>query len=221
MRGAVRKAGAFDRIVAAFLTMAIACYWVPATAAAVSQPQLAEIHGNILAADGLTAVAGVSVKAANMDTRAVYTSTTTGQDGHYTLKGIPAGSYDLAVETPQGLYAANLLVDVDAGRRTAVSLALQPGVQQPPPPTPPAEGQDKDKPKADEGKKDEGKKDEGKKDDKAKQPEPQEQKKKKKGGGFWRSPGGAAILIVGGAAVLGVAANAAAGNDNEEPMTPH
>jgi hypothetical protein len=224
MRGVTRKRGTLDRSVALLLTLAISGYWVPASRAAIAQPQFAEIRGNVLAADGLTAVAGVSVKAANMQTRQVYTSQPTGQNGMYSLQNLPAGSYDLAVETSHGLYPADTLVDANAGKRLTVSLALKPVAAQPdenakedpPAPPKPEEGT------KDEGKKDEGKKDEGKKDEPATPPEPQPQKKPKKTGGFWRSPGGAAIVIVAGAAVVGFAANNAAGNSSEPPsLSPH
>ena len=154
-----------------------------------------------------------------METRQIYTSARTSETGIYRLGDLPAGSYDLAVETPRGLYAADLLVDASAGRRTAVSLALKTGVQQSGQEG--QQGQPAEPPKGDEKKTDEGKKDEGKKEETPAQPEPQQQKKKKKGGGFWRSPGGAAIAIVVGAALVGAAANSAAGNDNndENPMT--
>ncbi|HZI94180.1 MAG TPA: carboxypeptidase-like regulatory domain-containing protein [Patescibacteria group bacterium] len=218
-----RKLGTLDRSVALLLTLAISGYWVPASRAAIGQPQLAEIRGNVLAADGLTAVAGVSVKAANMQTRQVYTSQPTGQNGMYSLQNLPAGSYDLAVETSHGLYPADTLVDANAGKRLTVSLALKPVAKpgenakdDPPAPPKPEEGT------KDEGKKDEGKKEEGKKDQPASPPEPQPQKKPKKTGGFWRSPGGAAIVIVAGAAVVGFAANNAAGNSSEPPsLSPH
>lgn len=219
MRGVTRRAGAFDRFVAAMVAVTITGYWAPATMGATSQPQLAEIRGIVLAADGLTAIVGVSVKAANMQTRHVYTSPPTNENGTYRLDSLPPGSYDLAVETPQGLYAGDLLVDTSAGKRTMVSLALKPGVQQ--------QGQEgqqdqpSEPPKGDDKKTEEGKKDEGKKEEQPAQPEPQQQSKKKKGGGFWRSPGGAAIAIVVGAVLVGAAANSAAGNSNEEPMTAH
>jgi len=231
MEGVTRKAGALDRIVAAVLTVAIAVYWVPAASAATAQPVLAEIRGSVLGADGLTAVRGVSVKAANMDTRQIYTSDLTGDNGSYRLTGLPAGSYDLAVSTPHGLYAADMLIDAAAGSRTIVSLALKPGAgapaEEPPPPPPPppdpnAPPANPDE-KPDEKKPDEKKPDEKKPEDKKPEakPEPQEQKKKKKGNSFWRTPGGAAIAIVVGAALVGAAASGATSNndDDDDSMT--
>src|SRR5262245_10131886 len=112
MQGTTQRAGVFNRFVAAVLTFAIDGYWIPARAfAAVDRPETAGIRGHVVGADGLTAVAGVSVKAANMETKTVFSSAPTGKDGVYSLKNLPPGTYDLAVETPQGLYAADSLID--------------------------------------------------------------------------------------------------------------
>ena len=224
------------KFVAAVLTVAIAGYWIPAASASNLQPPPAEIRGSVLAADGLTAMRGVSVKAANMQTSEIYTSRPTGENGAYRLTGLPAGSYDLAVETPQGLYAADMLIDAGAGSRTIVSLALKPGApsvrQEDPPADPNAPPADPNAPPADpnapgdkpadpnastepDDKKPEEKKADEKKPEEAK-PEPQEQKKKKKGKSFWRSPGGAAIALVVGAALVGAAASGATSNDDDD-----
>jgi len=227
-----KKAGPFERFMAAVLTVAIAGYWVPAASASSLQPAPAEIRGSVLAADGLTAMRGVSVKAANMQTSEIYTSSPTGDNGAYKLTGLPAGSYDLAVETSQGLYAADMLIDAGAGSRTIVSLALKPGapsIRQDTPPDPNAPSKPEDPkpedPKPEDAKPEDKKPEEKKADDKKPEeakPEPQEQKKKKKGKSFWRSPGGAAIAIVGGAIVVGSLASSATNNDDDDDdsMTP-
>lgn len=214
----MRKAGTLDRIVAGVLTVTLAGYFIPVahastpTAASAPVPARAEIRGNVFGADGLTTIAGVSVKAANLETHAIYTSDSTAADGVYKLRDLPPGSYDLAVQTPQGLFAADALVDARAGHRTTVSLAIRPATRQDPPP----QGEEqKEGEKPAEQKPEEGEKP-------AEKPaEPQAQKPQKKAGGFWRSPAGAAIAIVAGAVVVGVAANSAVGDDEEddEPMT--
>jgi hypothetical protein len=207
-------------MVAGVLMVAIAGYCVPAGAIAATQPaRSAEIRGNVLSADGLTGIAGVSVKAAHLETRQIFTSGNTLKDGTYTLAALPPGTYDLAVETPQGLYVADILVDAEPGRSSVVSLALRPAapgqsdVQSDPNAEQGQEGQKEGEKKADDAKEKEGQ-------PPAQPPEPPaEKKKKKKGGGFWRSPGGAAIGIVGGAVLIGIGANSSTNDDNEPPMT--
>lgn len=224
-----RKTGALDRLVAATLTVALAGYWIPATShAAETASPAGEIGGTVLLPDGLTPVAGVSVKAANVDSEKIYTSTPTGRDGAYRLTGLPAGTYDLAVESSEGIYAADTLVRTIPGKRVVVSLAITKGAQ---------EGQEGQEGQQGEGEKpkegdqtgqqgDEKKADEGTKQGDSGQAEPEGQKKKRKGGSFWRTPWAALVGIVPGAILLGVAANAAAGDnsddDEDEPncMTP-
>ncbi|HKY34082.1 MAG TPA: carboxypeptidase-like regulatory domain-containing protein [Candidatus Polarisedimenticolia bacterium] len=212
-----RKAGSLDRMVAGALVLALVAYCIPGPAFAAAAPAAgasaaavpAEIRGNVLSSDGLTVIPGVSVKAAHLETSTVYSSTKTGPDGVYSLGSLPAGTYDLAVETPEGLFAADTVVAVQAGHRTLVSLALRPGAvrQDTPPEQPPAEGEEQ-------------KPEEEKPEETPAQPEP-DQKPAKKKGGFWRSPTGAAIAIVVGAGLVGAAANSAASDDDDddEPLT--
>ncbi len=103
MRRTTRKGGAFDRLVAAVLTVALAGYWVPAMAyAREGQPRSAEIGGLVLLPDGLTPVAGVSVKAANVDTERIYSSARTGQDGVYRLSDLPGAPTISPSNPPRG-----------------------------------------------------------------------------------------------------------------------
>jgi len=210
-----RKASCFDRLLAAVLTLSLSGIGggLAQASSGGAQASFAEIRGNILAADGLTAISGATVKAANLDTRTIYSSAITTQDGSYKLAGLPAGSYDLAVETPQGLFVADHLVAANAGKSTLVSLALKPesrDVQGP------QEGRGEEK-KPEEAKP-EG---EEKKDEPPAEPEPEAEKKKKSGPGFWRSPGGAAISIIIGAALIAAAANSAADDSkDDDQMTP-
>jgi len=205
----------FDRVVAGLLTLAVASYWVPAAAlAGGAQPVTTEIRGNIVSADGLTGIAGVSVKAANLETREIYTSSATAADGSYTLSDLPAGSYDMAVETANGLLPADAIVETTAGKRTMVSIALKAAARADDEPQPgEGEGEEgEEEPEADEGQQ------EGTTET-PEEPEPEQQKKKKKGGGFWRRPAGATILIVAGAGLVGALASSATDNNNEPPMT--
>ncbi len=206
------RRGSLDRVVAGLLTLAIAAYWVPATAlAGTNQPAHAEIRGNIVSADGLTGVSGVSVWAANMETSEIYTSTATAADGSYTLSDLPPGEYDLAVETTDGLLPTDAFVQTAPGKSTMVSIALKATAQNDDEKKP-GEGEQGEEPKADEGQGEQ-------KPETPEQPEPDQKKKKKKGGGFWRSPAGATILIVAGAGAVAAAASSATDNNNEPPMT--
>lgn len=191
--GLARQIGAATLVLAMSALPGLA---VAGETGARSAHAMAEIRGTILGADGLKAVEGAIVKAANMKTRAVYTSAATKADGGYSLSGLPAGSYDLAVEMPQGLFVSDALVQAQAGKKTLVSMALRAAASQ-------EEGEES---QAEEGEKAEG--EEGEQPAEP-EPEPEQEKKKKKGAGFWRSPWGAAIIIVAGAGLVGAAASSA------------
>ncbi|MGH9870472.1 MAG: carboxypeptidase-like regulatory domain-containing protein [Candidatus Polarisedimenticolia bacterium] len=208
--------------------LAMTAYGMPISAAVAPGAQASEIVGNVLGPDALTAVSGASVKAAHTTTQKVYASQSTGADGVYKLSDLPPGSYDLAVQTSDGLFPADAVVEVMPGRRTMVSLAIRTDARQegdkpadpnaPPPADPNApKPADPNAPKPADPNAPPAQPQGGEKPpEPAPQPPP-----KKKGGGFWRSPAGAAIAIVGGAALIGVAANSAASDDEEDtpPLT--
>jgi len=209
------EAGTGERFMAALLAAAMVVYWVPAGVHAAETPaRLAEIQGSIFAADGLTAVSGVSVKAANLETRQVYTSGATSQDGAYKLTGLPDGTYDLAVQTGDGLYVADVLVEAKSSQPTLVSLALSPQLAA-------AAPEDEGEEQPGEEEQTEMSEEEAEETTPAETPEPEQKKKKKKGPGFWRSPTGAAIVIVVGAGLVGAAANSVADDSSTNSITPN
>ena len=209
------RRGWFDRT--ATVLASVLLIVSPVLAKTAERPVFAEIGGSVVGADGLTAVAGATVKAAHVESQKVYTSAATTRNGSYVLSGLPEGWYDVAVETPKGLFVASSLIRASAGQRAMASIALgatapeaqdpnapapEPPKEEPPPPseppaTPPAD------PNAP-----------------AEPPAPPEQQQKKKGTSFWKSPGGAAILIVGGSLALAAAASSATDNDIDIDTPP-
>jgi len=195
------------------------------------------LTGRIFVADGVTPRSGVVVKAANLSTSQIFTSTQTDKSGRYALADLPSGRYQIAVETGEGLYVNQDRVPVLQGRKTLFSLALNPvSVQddtpvppenppapeppqgteppvpeQPPEVTePPAPEQPPETPKPEE-KKEKGKKEKA---------TTEEEGGKKKGGGFWRSGWGVAVGLGGGAIVLGLLADSIAGDTAEVELSP-
>ena len=203
MIGISTRWAARRKITAAILMASVAGYWLPASSTVLAAAQSsAAIRGVILASDGLTAVQGATVKAANLETSRVYESARTGRDGSYELASLPAGPYELAVETTGGkLYATDTTINAGAGKQTAVSLALRADAQEGTP-----AGQEKPK--------EEPPKEQPKPAD-PNEPSP-DANKKKSGTSFWRSKTGASILIVGGAVVLGVGASALSSNNDDD-----
>ncbi len=207
------RRGWFDRT--ATVVASVLLVMAPVLADTAERPAFAEIGGTVVGADGLTAVAGATVKAAHIESQKVYTSAATSPNGSYILSGLPEGWYDVAVETPKGQFVSSSLIRTSAGHRAVASIALgatAPTAEDTPPadpnapaPEPPKEEPPQGDPPADPN---------------APAPPP-EQQSKKKGGGFFKSPGGAALLIVFGSLGLAAAASSATDNDIDiDPMTP-
>ncbi len=196
---------------------------VPLTFGQTARSESGYLTGRIFVADGVTPRAGVVVKAANLSTSQVFTSTQTDGSGRYSLTDLPSGQYQIAVETGEGLYVNQDQVPVLQGRKTLFSLALSPSTaqenppqenppsQEPPQAQPPAQNPPPENPKPEEKKKEKGKKEKS----------PSEQgTEQKKGGGFWRSGWGVAIGLGGGAIILGLLADSIAGKSEEVPPPP-
>lgn len=179
----------------------------------------AEITGNVVMADGLTAVPGVNVMASNSETRQIYASGVTREDGTYTLKGLPAGSYELRIGMPEGIYATEGAITAASGTRTIVSLSLGPRAQEEDDGEEGDEGEETEEPAEEPAEGEEPPAEEGET-----PPEPEE-KEKDEGGGFvdfMKSPVGAITAIVISALIIGAIANSAADDeegDDEPPMT--
>ena len=187
-------------------------------------PSAGNLTGRIFVADGVTPRTGVVVKAANLRTSQVFTSSRTDVAGRYALTGLPSGSYQVAVETGEGLYVNHDQVPVLQGRKTLFSLALNragaqdepPPAGNPPPQAPPAAPE---QPPAEAPKPEENKPEEQGKEKTPAEKEAEEQGKKG-GEGFWRSGWGVAIGLGGGAIVLGLLADSIAGDSNEVSPPP-
>ncbi len=195
------------------------------------------LTGRIFAADGVTPRTGVVVKVANLATSQIFTSVKTDGAGRYALPTLPAGQYQVAVESREGLYVNQDRVPVVQGRKTLFSLALNPvkaqdePPQNPPPENPPSpEPPPQEPPPPPEQPPTEPPPPEAKPEEKPKEEKPKEQspaeqeaaKKKKKGAGFWRSGWGVATGLGGGAVVLGLLADSIAGESEDvpSPSTP-
>ena len=85
----------------------------------------AKITGKILDTDGKPA-RGVRVLAAHLSSSAVFTSEPTGANGEYLVAKLPYGYFDLAVETPDGLYIASKVLNLRPAGEAAVIFTLMP-----------------------------------------------------------------------------------------------
>jgi len=213
MQLGLRLSSRWCRIVVAVTILSLVTYG-PIPFADSGAQAAAEIHGAVLESDGLTAVAGAVVKAAHLETLTVYQSEPTPATGVYRLPNLPAGSYDMAVETTQGVFVSSSFVQPEPGKQTLVSFSLRP-----PGETAKAEDDAEEADAEGEGEA-EGTEEAGETEP---PPEPPQQQQNVKQGGFFKTPGGAALIIVITGGLLGAAANSATKSDtdlNIPSMTP-
>ncbi len=123
----MRTSGTFRRAAALAIVCAIAmCPQVTGNAWAAGAAGNVVIRGAVASADKGTPIASARVYAVHLDTKQVFTSAPSGAKGDYSITGLPFGYYDLAVETTDGLYLANRVINAPAGEKVEVSLMLGP-----------------------------------------------------------------------------------------------
>lgn len=152
-----------------------------------SQPQGSSISGRILLSEGKTPVAGAIVKAAEIESKTIYESTPTAENGSYELSGLVEGRYDIAVQLGNGLYVVNRILSVAENESYALSLALQ------------------EKKEQEEQKEGEVKEEEKKEGEPVKKEEKEKEKERRLG--FWENPLTATGTLIGIAALVSYGVN--------------
>ncbi len=91
---------------------------------------LSRIEGKVRTADSKAAT-GATVHAYHLSTGRLYSSSATGSGGSYRIEGLPFGYFELAVETADGLFVGNQVVNVGPASRAIVLMTLAPYAAQP------------------------------------------------------------------------------------------
>ncbi|MGH9749972.1 MAG: carboxypeptidase-like regulatory domain-containing protein [Candidatus Polarisedimenticolia bacterium] len=84
------------------------------------------IAGELFQADGRTTLEGARAYAINVKTGKQYISEVTNRGGNYRIDGLPAGTYDVALEINGQIYVADNLVDLSSGEGVSLSYSVQP-----------------------------------------------------------------------------------------------
>jgi hypothetical protein len=84
----------------------------------------AGIRGKIYAADGKRTIAGVVVRAVDLNDGSEYRSEPSDGKGRFRLEGIPHGYYDIGFEAPDGLYVGSQVINVPPGGYGVVAVRL-------------------------------------------------------------------------------------------------
>jgi hypothetical protein len=152
----------------------------------------AQLRGRISAMDGAS-VAGSTIIAYHLSSEQVFRSDPMDGSGNFSIDGLPYGYYDIAVQTPGGLFVADQVVNLPPSGKASLDMTLSRG------------GADGSAPRGFPGA------------DEA--PVGVAMIDQKEKGAFWKSPGGIAV-IVGAGAVLLAAVALSGGDDDEEPSSP-
>jgi hypothetical protein len=88
---------------------------------------LGSIRGVIYRADDTTRVPGATVTAINVKTGRRYTSNFTGDNGAYEVTGLPAGTYDIAIDSGDKVYLTDNLVDLAENQKLYLSYSVTGG----------------------------------------------------------------------------------------------
>lgn len=88
---------------------------------------LGAIRGVIYRDDDTTRIMGATVTAINVKTGRRYTSNFTGENGAYEVTGLPAGTYDVAIDTGDKIYVTDNLVELAENQRLYLSYSVSGG----------------------------------------------------------------------------------------------
>jgi len=114
--------GPIAKILAVMLVVAVQLVFVPTTAGQES----ATLAGTVYGFDGRQPVDGAILHAGNLRTGEIYSSAATNSDGDFVLSGLPPAAYELAIEKDGGLYLVGAPLQLAAGQKRDVQMAIHP-----------------------------------------------------------------------------------------------
>jgi len=99
---------------------------IPAMFLLMAGPALAgQVDGQVLGPAGVTPLTSATVTFYNLQTGASYTSQPTGDDGSFVTADLPAGSYDVSVQTARGLWLVDEPVSLGEGETRTLAFSLR------------------------------------------------------------------------------------------------
>lgn len=105
----------------------------PAPAAEQVAPTgLGRVKAKVVASDGKTPVSGATLRAFHLDSNQVFTSAPSGPSGECELAGVTYGYLDLSVDTPEGAFVGNQVVNLAPSGTVAIFLKLTKYGERPP-----------------------------------------------------------------------------------------
>jgi len=109
-----------SRLLSTGLILALPFLALPARSAGAT----AALSGSIMWAADLTPLAGSKLHAGDAKTGEIFSSAPAGDDGSFTLEGLAASTYELAVESDGSLYLVGAPLTLAPGAAQTVNLAV-------------------------------------------------------------------------------------------------
>lgn len=97
----------------------------------MTEEGLSELRGKVFKSDAKTLVSEAVVKAYHIASGKLFNSVPTDLSGSYSLKHLPYGYYDLAVETKEGIFISTQAINVAPNTKLNISFALTSFEEQP------------------------------------------------------------------------------------------
>ncbi len=117
------RLGAVGKFVAVMAVLALPLATLR-PALAQDAPGGRSLQGKILA-EGEQGIEGARVKVRNLQTGEEFTSAPTGPNGSYKLTDLPAGNYEISVQTERGIYLGNRTIDLMSKTNQTYSFSLK------------------------------------------------------------------------------------------------
>ena len=175
----------------ALVLATVACGLTAAFAADDAAPAgTSRIEGKITSGAKKTPVGGATVLVYHLATAKIFRSAPTGQNGRFEVTGLIHGYYDVAVETPDGLFVGNQVVNAPPDGRAISNFHLVPAG--------PGQSKPRDFPGAEK---------------------PPTGLATYSQESFWKKPKGIALWVGGGVAVIALAVSLA-DDDDDPPPSP-
>lgn len=120
----------FRRRSAILAALVTAAMLVPAARAQDAEPPKekpvpARLQGKIVGANGKSPVAGARVHAYHLSSERTLTAGPTGRNGEFSFDDVVYGYYDLAVETAEGLFVVDQVINVPPAGKAVVQLSIR------------------------------------------------------------------------------------------------
>jgi hypothetical protein len=102
---------------------------LPVLAEETGQPEetnTAKIMGKLITGEKKTPVVGATVLAYHLSLAQLFRSQPTGENGKFVIEGLPHGYFDMAVDSPDGVYVSEQVVNAGPGAEVVANFNLAP-----------------------------------------------------------------------------------------------